>query len=261
MRGYAMGLWGQVHYRRGGNDGPDIVLFHESPLSSLVYEPALQHLPGDVRGWAFDTPGYGNSDPPPTEQVEIPDYAAALLRAIDDLGIGRFIAVGTHTGASLAVQVAVQAPHRVSGLVLSGVPLFTDEERSNYLASWAPPVEIDPEGGHLDWAWRRYQRIWGGPPALIHMGSMLLLQNHKRYHWAYNAAFRYDPEPDLKTLEQRTLFFTAEADLLIESDREAVTLMRDATLETVPNLPGQLPLRVSEQFSQRVVAFCRSVST
>ena len=113
-RGYVTGRWGQVHYRAAGERGPAVLLVHESPLSSEEYVRALPELGRSVRAVAFDTPGYGQADPPPAPQ-EIPDYAAALLEAADELGLEEFAVVGTHTGASIAVQIAVQAaPGRVT---------------------------------------------------------------------------------------------------------------------------------------------------
>lgn len=253
-RGYVTTRWGQVHLRRAGDAGPAVVLLHESPLSSAVYQDALPHLGADVRAIAFDTPGYGMSDGP-EGIMEIPDYAATLLEAVDALGVDRFAVAGVHTGASLAVQLAVQAPERVTHAILSGVPVWTEEERERYLTSWSPPVAVEPDGAHLDWAWQRYVRIWGGPPELLHFGASTLLMNMSRYHLAYNAAFRYDPVPDLPQVICPVLLLTAEQDLLIASDEVAVAMFPDARLERVPGLPGQLPMRIPARYASRIVEF------
>lgn len=253
-RGYVTTRWGQVHFRRSGTEGPALVLLHESPLSSVAYQDALPHLGVAARAIAFDTPGYGMSDGP-VEIQEIPAYAATLLEAVDELGIDRFAVAGVHTGASLAVQLAVQAPDRVTHAVLSGVPVWSEEERQKYLATWSPPVAVDPSGSHLDWAWERYIRIWGGPPQLIHLGATTLLANLSGYHLAYQAAFRYDPLPDLSAVRCPVLLYTADEDLLIASDQDAVHRFPDARLERVPGLVGQLPMRVPEQYARRVIAF------
>jgi len=46
MRAYAQAASGQIHYRHERDSGFTIVLFHEAPLSSAVYEPALPLLAG-----------------------------------------------------------------------------------------------------------------------------------------------------------------------------------------------------------------------
>src|SRR6056297_1818897 len=96
-RRYVDTRWGQVHVRDTETAGPAIVLLHESPLSSAVYEPVLPALGLRMRAIAPDTPGYGASDGP-DGQAEIRDYAATLLEAIDALGLERFAVAGVHTG-------------------------------------------------------------------------------------------------------------------------------------------------------------------
>ena len=254
MREYVQTRWGQVHMRRQGSKGPAVVLLHESPLSSAAYSRTLPFLGQSLTAVAFDTPGYGESDGPPGI-MEIPDYAATLLEAIDALGFDRFAVVGVHTGASLGVQLAVQTTDRVSHAVLSGVPIFPPEERARYLDSWAPPMPVSADGSHLRWAWERYERIWEGPPELLHFGATTVLSNLDEYHLAYQAAFRYDPEPDLGSVRCPVLLYTAEHDLLIESDRRAVDLFPDARLDIVSDRVGQLPMRDPRLFAQRIARF------
>ncbi|QKW35544.1 hypothetical protein HUT06_17120 [Actinomadura sp. NAK00032] len=70
--GYADTEWGQVHYRRSGGAGPWIGLFHESPLSSRVFEDVLPPLGRHARG-AGGRPGL------PVRLRAPGDFAAALL--------------------------------------------------------------------------------------------------------------------------------------------------------------------------------------
>ena len=257
-RGYSRCDWGQVHYWSAGETGPNCVFFHESPLSAAAYGAALPHLGEQVRAIAFDTPGYGLSDPPPTDQFEIPDYAARLLQAIDQLGLERFAVAGVHTGASLAIEVARQAGlDRVSHAVLTGVSLFSPEERREWLASWAPPRQPDADGEHLRWAWERYQRVWGpdSDPSVLNFGATQLLNVIQRYNWGYNAALRYDPAPALPGITCPTLLLDAEHDLLAAYDEPTAALLPDARIEIIPGLGGQLPIRVPDVYAQRVVSF------
>ena len=252
-RRYVDTRWGQVHVRDAG-EGHPIVLLHESPLSSKVYDEVLPLVGARARALAFDTPGYGMSDPPPA-QCEIPDYAATLLEAIGALGIDRFAAVGVHTGASIALQLAVQAPERVSSIVFSGLPLLAPDVRAEMLATWSPAVEPDDAGTHMTWAWERYTRIWDGPASAVHFGATHLLGNLDKYHWAYNAAFRYDPGPDLGAIAAPVLFLPAEGDMLLAEDRIASERIPGARLVIVPGFRGQLPLRAPQQFADAVLDF------
>src|SRR5579862_5428395 len=78
-----------VHYRRAGA-GPPVVLLHESPLSSLVYQGHVERLAAaGFSAIALDTPGYGNSDPLAALAPSIADFASALVATLDALGVGR----------------------------------------------------------------------------------------------------------------------------------------------------------------------------
>lgn len=259
VRGYVDGPWGQIHYRRCGSSEAALLFFHESPLSSRTYEAVLPLLGSEFTAIAFDTPGYGLSDPPAAEGREIPDYAAVLLAAADALGVRRFVPCGVHTGASLALETARQAgPDRAAGAVLSGVPLLTEEERATFLAEWAPPIGIDGEGSQYAWAIARYQRIWSPDtaPELLHLAVHDLTLNWSRYNWAYNAAFRHDPGPALAAWPNPVLFLDAEHDMLVEHDRRAMAVVPESSMVTVEGLPGQLPLRAPKRYAAEVAAFC-----
>lgn len=262
---YADGPWGQVHARMAGNGGPDgpvIALFHESPLSSQVYADVLAELDPDVTAVAFDTPGYGASDPPPAgAATEIPQYAAALLAAIGSLGIGRLVVGGGHTGAALALEVAAAAgPERVPGVMMSGVPLFGAAERERYLASWAPPLAPGPDCGQFGWAVRRYQEIWGPDPApgMLHLAVTEMARSLTRYEWAYNACFRYDPAPALSRLRADVLLITAEHDLFADRDERVLELAGHGRRVLLPGLPGQPHLREPARYARELSAFARA---
>ncbi|MFN8535812.1 MAG: alpha/beta hydrolase [Dehalococcoidia bacterium] len=255
-RGYVQTPDGAIHYRRAGRDGPTLVLFHESPLSSVIFHRALPLLGEKLQVWALDTPGYGQSDPPPAP-LEIPDYGRRLLQAIDALGIDRFAVGGGHTGASLAIEVAALAgPERISCAVLSGVPLLTAAERADYLASWSPEIALSAGSELYDWAWQRYQRIWGGDdPALNTVAIIQLLQAGPRYNWAYNAAFRHDPAPSLASLACPILLINPENDLLNFTDPRVLEMKPSARFVKVPGLRGQLPWRQPKVYADETIAF------
>src|SRR5258706_14877387 len=121
MRGYAQASYGQVHSQHAGDSGPAVFCFHEAPMSSEIYAPAIPVLGRSFRAYAFDTPGHGFSDKP-KEQPSIEQYAQWLLEAINGLiGGEQFILVGCHTGADIGVAGAHQAgPPRDSHPVLTG---------------------------------------------------------------------------------------------------------------------------------------------
>jgi pimeloyl-ACP methyl ester carboxylesterase len=79
-------------------------------------------MPASVRSVAVSQRGHGDSDKPATG-YRVPDFAADVLPLLDALEIERAVLVG-HSASGLVVRrVALDSPHRVSGLVLEAVPL------------------------------------------------------------------------------------------------------------------------------------------
>lgn len=259
--GYVDGPWGQVHYRQCGTTGPWLVLFHESPLSSEVWKRVMPLLAPDLRVIAFDTPGYGASEPPPGPDAEIPEYAAVLASATAQLGATGVVFCGVHTGASLAIEASLAFSGRSRGVVLSGVALYDDEERAEHLAHWAPDTAQDLRGSQFDWAVERYQRIWPGlDEEMLHLAAVEALRVLPRYHWGYRAAFRHDPAASLAALDVPVLLLDAEHDLLADKDARALELAKDGRLEILPDLPGQPHLREPAAYAKHLLDFVREVT-
>jgi len=143
----------EVHYRRTGK-GPPFVLFHSSPQSAAFVMPALMPLAEHWTLIGFDTPGYGGSDPLANDAPSAGDYADAAAEAMAALGIARAPVYGTHTGAHIAMELALRHPHRVAGLVLDGVSFNTPEEAKERYDNYAPEFAPTTDGAHLAWAWQ-----------------------------------------------------------------------------------------------------------
>ena len=271
-RGYVDSEWGQVHYRTAGSAGPSVVIFHESPLSSEIFVPTIELLGGSVTVWAFDTPGYGLSDAPP-DPPEITDYARVLLGAIDTLGIGKFAVIGSHTGVSIALEVMARSDiERVTHLILSGIPLFTTEERARYQANHAPDIELEGDGRHLLWAWDRYydRSLRPGPTGseattaglsaiqnleFVNLLASHILRNHERYNWGYRAAFRHDVRPGLRDLRRPTLILNSDLDTLAHLDDDASAIIPDASLVRLRGVGGRPYWLAPECYADAVMGF------
>ena len=261
VAGYTPSPWGQVHYRRCGDSGPWVVLFHESPLSSEVFQDVLPLLGRSVRAVAFDTPGYGASSPPPDDTTEIPRYARVLVDAATELGVHRPVLAGVHTGASIAIEAAHALRGGVSGLALTGVALLTEKERADYLAGGRPPCRSTSTGPSSTWAVERYRRIWPDlTTRMLHLAVVELLRTGERYDWAYRAAFRHDPAEPLRSAPGQLLLLDPEFDLLADKDAVAMDLRPDAELTVMPGLQGQPHLRAPGAYAAALAEFARRTS-
>ena len=82
----------------------------------------------------------------PAGVAQAPDAVAALVRAIDALGLGDFALLGTSAGATTAIQLALQAPARVTALVLEAPttirPDARDGELERQLAALPTPTLV-----------------------------------------------------------------------------------------------------------------------
>ncbi|MEO9599404.1 alpha/beta fold hydrolase [Parasphingorhabdus sp.] len=126
-----------MHYRFAGPDQPAkpvLVLLHQNPSSSFEYEQLMAAVATDRQVFAFDTPGYGMSDAPP-EPLDMAGYAASFSDAIDALNIdGPIDVYGFHTGALLAIELALLRSEKVGRLALTGIPMYPPEKRAELLA-------------------------------------------------------------------------------------------------------------------------------
>lgn len=143
-----------VHCRIAGA-GPPVLLLHQSPQSSASLLPLIEALAPRFTVIAPDTPGFGHSDPFPSAQPTITDFAAHLAGLLDALGIAAAGVYGVHTGASIGLKLALDHPRRVAALVCDGLARFTEAERRPLLGRYLPPFEPAWDGSHLLWLWAR----------------------------------------------------------------------------------------------------------
>ncbi|WP_433045790.1 alpha/beta fold hydrolase [Dactylosporangium sp. CS-033363] len=255
-RAYFQTAQGQIHARVGGDSGPNVVLLHESPLSSFVYDDVIPLLESRYRVLAPDTLGYGMSDAPP-RRLDIPGYAEPvvdLLRSLD----GPAVVVGSHTGASIAIEAAHQAPELVSGLVLLGIATYTPEQQRDRRENWAPDEPVTEEATHLLSAWQRYQGLWRGCDLETRQRAVwTMLGSLSRYHWAYNSAFEYDPLTPLSQVTCPVLCVAADGEFLEEGTRRAAADL-GLPYEVVPDCIGQIPVRQPKVCADLIERFVSS---
>jgi pimeloyl-ACP methyl ester carboxylesterase len=146
----------RVHYRRVGI-GPPVVMMHASPASSEMLLGEMRAAAGEFTCIAFDMPGFGDSDPLPGGASAVRDLAAATVQAMQALGLPPCPIYGTHSGSALALEIGAGWPELVTGLVLEGVPLFTEAEAEELFADYFVTFPPEPLGGHLTTIWMRFR--------------------------------------------------------------------------------------------------------
>lgn len=249
---------GQLHYRRAGpgpgpgrGTGTPILLLHASPGSSRQLEPLIAALAERYDVIAPDTPGNGDSTPLPIAVPTIADYAARLPALLDALGLDRVAVYGSHTGAAIAVELAILAPDRVERLILDGIGLFTPAQRDDQLARYAPAFTPDRDGAYLIRAFQfcrdqylfypwydrtRAARRDSGlrPAADLHAWLVEVLKAAETYPLAYHAAFAWDAVGRLPQVGRPMLLMAAADDPLALCTRDAASLTDGARFAALP---------------------------
>jgi pimeloyl-ACP methyl ester carboxylesterase len=173
---------------------------HHSPQSGRVFTALLDQLGRDRHVYAPDTPGFGESDPPP-QFPEVADYAAAMGDLLDELGHVPVDLLGYHTGASIAVELALTRPQQIRRLVLIGIPVFTEKEAREFMAQpWPMPLTHDTEYVASEWARSVKWAGAGSSLALIARGFVDKMKAGERGFWGGRAVVRYPMAERLRAL-------------------------------------------------------------
>ena len=204
---------GQLHYRTAGaSSSPVLLLLHQSPSSSAMYEVLMARLCQQFYLVAPDTPGFGASDPVANDSIE--SYAGAIGELLQRLNISECFVFGHHTGASIAVQLAYDHPGLCRALSLSGPPLLNVQQRRQ-LPAKAQPFDADERGSHVLRMWQRVRdKERDAPLALTLRETLLALQCGDKYQAAYHAVVAQDFATQLASLSCPVQCFAARNDVL-----------------------------------------------
>lgn len=255
-KGYVDLPGGQVHYRRAGERGPTLVLLHQTPMSSRAFDRVLPLLGVDLIVLALDTPGYGMSDRLEIGEPGIPDYAAHLVAALDALGVGQFALYGSHTGAALAMALANEHRRRVTHLVLSGVPILTDEEMAFFFKNLGEPA-MEADGGHLTRVWKSLGNLAPDPSKLgqLHMASAQAIWVYEHYLDGLRAVAKFDVRAAAAALRRPVFVLSAEFDRLAAQVGRLAELNPQTTTKIVAGAHPQLPWTNPSLFAQEIVNY------
>lgn len=223
---------GLLHYLHAGAQSArnPLWMMHASPASSRSLEPLAIALAEThaLQVFAIDTPGNGDSVALAMSEPTLYDYADAMVSAMDTLNIKCVDLYGFHTGAHIAIELAITHPERIGRVVLDGLLWLNEEERHEYLANYAPILKPDVNGTQFftalqfirDQAWffphfkrdAAHNLSAGAMSAeLLHSLTLDLLKSVNTYHLPYRAVFNHRLADRLPLLRKNPALLMADS--------------------------------------------------
>ncbi len=241
---------GRAHLRRAGSSGEPVMVLSSGGGSSAHFASVVTALGATRTAVAMDYFGNGRSEK--LARVATMEAVVDEVFAVaDSLGWDRFDVWGSHTGACVALEMAVQRPDRIRKGVLEA-PVFVstefyDDLMANYFMDFAP----HRFGLHLPkvWHWRRDQFMYwpwyradaehsrsiGVPgPRYLHLNAVGILESGTTYEGVYRVGFGYDTEARLPLLTRPALLTAGPHDMLGNALTDAAALVPEGLLQIVP---------------------------
>lgn len=242
-----------LHYRSAGDpEKPTLLMFHQTPSSSAMFETLARELADDFRILAPDTPGFGDSEEG-AGPVSMKYYAGAMRALLDALEVERCDMFGHHSGAGLALQLAHDFPQCARRLALSGPPLLDDAGRRALLQR-APQLAPREDGEHLLNAWRCIrEKDPQAPLALSARETRLALTAGDAWQRAYRAVAEQPVSEQLAALRCPALVFAGDRDTLYPSLDAAHRLLKEGHKAVIAGAGTY----VCDRFAPRVAALLR----
>ena len=240
-----------VHYRRSGT-GPPVVLIHGSPASSEILGSEMQALSATSTCFAFDTPGFGDSAPLDSREISIELLADAMAETLRTLQFPACPVFGSHTGAAIAIELARRHPALVTGLILDGVPMYSNDEQQQLFSGYFAPLVVDDLGGHFANTWTRFRDlfIWfpwtqkqpqnlndGDAPSAqrLQLWVSMFFRAATHYMPAYRAAIGYGSQAleAVRALTLPAVFMAQDTDMLYSHLQRLPPLRPQQSIERV----------------------------
>jgi pimeloyl-ACP methyl ester carboxylesterase len=143
------------------NDGPAVVLLQAGVADRRSWYSLVPEISHFASVLAYDRRGFGES-PAGTEPFT---HLEDLIAVLDSLEIESTWLVGSSAGGKLALEAAVEAPHRVKGIILispavGGAPPTRDEDVDTETERIDELITRADELGDIDEVNRLEVRLW-----------------------------------------------------------------------------------------------------
>ncbi len=249
---------GITHYEiTGETAGPVVVLCHSLGTSLEMWDGQVDALSRDYRVLRYDIRGHDKS------AVTRGDYTMALLAddliaLLDDLEIERVAFCGVSLGAMIGLQLAVQAPERITRLVLAGA-----SAHMNNTDLWRNRVEAVRRNGlaplmhSLLERWFTDEFATRNPDVVRRFATMTLGTEPEGYAGCTAAIRDLDMRDRLGSISAPTLIISGEGDVATppEYAHAIAKVIADARLETVTGAGHLVNVEQPGEFNRLLSGF------
>ena len=262
----------KIHVKKMGQGEPVFLLLHGFASSLYSWQMVMEPLSRLGTVIAYDRTGFGLSERPFTWKGQNP-YSSATqvdlaMELLDFFRIQKAILVGNSAGGTVAMQIALKYPERVSGLVLVDAAVY----HAGGPPRWMQPILASPQIRRLGPLFTR-QILAHGPdllklawhdPALIPPEILELYQkpfkveNWDKALWEFTlASCPVGLSKRLNDLTLPILVVTGDHDRIVPA-KDSLRLageLPNANLEMIPNA-GHVPHEEKpEQFMEAVTNY------
>lgn len=227
----------RLFYRLEGSEGrPVLILSHSIGTDHSMWAPQVADLLPHFQLLRYDTRGHGASDAPKGE-YSIEQLGHDVLGLADALSISKFAFCGLSLGGAIGQWLALNAPERVTHLVLANTsPQFGP--RSN----WEARMQAVSTGGMaaiVDMAMQRFflpETVAQGNPYAASVRRVLLGTDPVGYAGCCAALRDVDHSKLLRKIKAPTLVIAGEKDVSTPWEGHGVILARE--------IPGARSMRL-----------------
>lgn len=252
----------RLYWRQDGRaDRPALLLLNSIGVDLSLWDATIPHLLGDFRVLRMDARGHGASDAPPGP-YSLARLAGDAVAVLDAADVSRALVCGVSLGGMTAMQMALDAPGRVAGLVLACTSAAMDP------SAWQARIEAVQSGGPgaiVDLAMQRFftESFRRAHPEVVETRRAGLLAMAPEGYTGCCAAIRdMDLIGRLGAIRAPSLVIHGLRDISTPYDGHG-----DRIVEAIPGAgaaaldTGHLPcLEAPAAFAELVVAFHRAMS-
>lgn len=245
---------GRIGFERSEGE-PSLVLLHGVGSDKSVWCPQLAHFAGAV---AFDYPGYGESDF--QSDATRDDFAAAILAAMDALGMDRAHICGLSLGGVVSIAMHALDPQRCASLVLADSFAVHPDGRGIYERSVAASSDLRALAeARVD--------VLLAPGASAEIRSEVVETmariDPQAYRIGAEAVWLADQRDRAAAIDVPTLVLCGEADKVTPPalSEELAALIPGARLDLIPGAGHLSNLESAAAFNARVEDFLSTVES